>query len=438
MNSPQGRRRRARARHPVTPVILRGAAWKARDIPNHCLRRHCHVLAATFRKEQYASLRALCGRLFPVLETRSRVLTEIHPTELAVVAGVARLGAYVAHWVREPEDWLPDPAANGLSQWADLLRHLLARYPVPSFLDLAWELPGELRHFERDCWCALAQGVSLRLVDGFPPGIPHRVLHSALTGSSNGGRRTFAHAIWTAQLKALDASPALTEAILTSRVPFDLGNYALWSRLAAKFSTASDAVALRFGFVVEVLVAVRGHRGAVQVEQLLRLSLATLIRHCVRFATALLNSDGHRLTESQVSEAAGRTDLSRLANSRWQPVLGPVPFASKRAQVAGQTTWTIEELCSLDALRLEGDAMKHCVAGYASGCRNGSSAIFSVRQYLPNREGTLQNISHATIQLHPASGKIVQIRGFQNRPVNQTVMDIVDEWAAAKGLECTG
>src|SRR4029434_4160896 len=90
----------ARPEEPLTPAILRNDAWTARCIRNNCLRQHCHVLATTFRRREFASLRAVCARVLLVLETRSRVLTEIHPTELAVVAGVARLCFYFAPWRR--------------------------------------------------------------------------------------------------------------------------------------------------------------------------------------------------------------------------------------------------------------------------------------------------------------------------------------------------
>src|SRR5678815_3729271 len=144
MNPFQGREF-ACPEEPVMPAILRGDPWTARRIRNNCLRQHCHALATTFRRHEFTSLKADCARVFLMLETRSRVFTEIHPTELAVVAGVARLGAYSDQWLREPEDWRPVADADARTQWADLLRHLLARYPVPSFLDYAWEIRGTLQ-----------------------------------------------------------------------------------------------------------------------------------------------------------------------------------------------------------------------------------------------------------------------------------------------------
>ncbi|MHA3770504.1 PcfJ domain-containing protein [Verrucomicrobiota bacterium sgz303538] len=424
----------ARPQEPITPVILRGDAWKARRIQNNCLRQHCHALATTFRRHEFTPLRAVCARILFVLETRSKVLTDIHPTELAVVAGVARLGAYADQWLRQPEDWWPDAGVDARSQWADLLRHLLSRYPVPAFLDYVWLTKGTLEHFERDCWCALASGRSLRDVPGFPRSIPRRVLHATLTGDTSARSQTLAQAIWLAQLRVLDASPALEAAVMASRVQFELGNYALWLRLAEKFSADSDARASRFGFVADTLVAVRAHRGPTQVEQLLRLPLAALIRHCIRFITSLLDVHGHVLTDAQVREAAEKASLAKLASSHWQPLLGTVPFASKRAQVHKQATWQVEELCSVDALRNEGQVLSHCVARYAYRCRTGSSAIFSVRHYKANLAGGTQITSYATIEVHPRTRKVVQIRGNRNRTVNNTIMTIIYEWSAAKGL----
>jgi hypothetical protein len=317
------------------------------------------------------------------------------------------------------------------------LRHLLAEYSVPWFLDYAWEIQGTLEHFERDCWCALAKGRSLRDVNGLPRSIPRRVLHAALNSVTGTQKCTFARAIWLAQLCALNASPTLEAAVLSSRVQFELGNYALWSRLAAKFSANSEALASQFGFVAETLVTVRAHRGVDQVEQLLKLPLATLIRHCIRFFTGLLNANGHLLTEAQVHEATAKADLSRLANLRWQPLLGTVPFASKRGKTGKHPSWRVEELCSVDALRDEGRVMSHCVARYACRCRTGSSAIFSVRHYKVDFEGDTQANSYATIEVHPRTRKVVQIRACRNRPVNNTIMTIIHEWAAAKGLVCT-
>ncbi len=423
----------ARPQVPVTPVILRGGVWTARRIRNNCFRQHCHALATVFRRRDLAGLKAACARIFPVLETRSHVLHHLHRKELDVVSIVARLGAYSNKWLRHPEDWHPDPQADARTQWASLLRHLLARYPVPAFLDAVWQIKGELAHFERDCWCALAQGISLRDVRGFPASISGRVLHLALT---SGHGRSLAEALWLAQSRHLGASSALQAAVLSSRVLVQFSDHALWVRLVAKFAAGEEAASSQFGLVADALAAIRSHRDAAQVELLLKLPLPELIRHCIKVVTTLLRERGHLLTDEQVREAAAMAELNKLSSSRWRPLLGREPFASKCGQAHGHASWQVQELCSIDDLKREGSAMRHCVARYAWRCWKGSSAIFSLRHHRTDDAGQAQVTSFATIEVQPRTLRVVQIRAHCNRPVNTYHMNIIHEWSMAKGLVC--
>lgn len=301
------------------PVILAGRAWTGRRISNNCLRQHCHALVRTFRRADLKGLQAKCARIFTVLETRSRILHEIHPNEIAIVAAVARLGAYAGCWLRDPEDWLPRAEDDAHAQWAHLLRHLLARYDVPGFLDSAWLLKGSLVHFERDCWCALGFGRSLRQVDGFPQSVSNRVLHHALVG---GRGKSLAEAVWHAQLQHMKACAVLQDAVMGSRVPQELYDHALWLRLTAKFVGAGDSAATHFALVADSIVAVKAHRGFAQVERLMALPLTDLVRHCQRFVTELLRSNGHLLSPEQLRAAAEKAQLSKMVAATWPPFLG--------------------------------------------------------------------------------------------------------------------
>ena len=130
-----------------------------------------------------------------------------------------------------------------------------------------------------------------------------------------------------------------------------------------------------FGLVADTLVAAQNHRGAGQVERLLRLPLETLIRHGIRYITLLLQANGHLLTEDQVRKAAEKAELKKLVEARWAPVLGGEPFGSKLGKIRARATWRVEELSSLDALRAEGEAMGHCVARYAHRCRSSELGV---------------------------------------------------------------
>ncbi len=432
--NPHHGRALARPQAPVLPVILRGGAWTARRIRQNTLRQHCHILGTAFRRPDLAALKARCARILLALETRSRILIDLHPRELNVVPVVARLAAYRPDWLRRPEDWQPDAEADARLQWADFLRHLLARYPVPSFLDAAWQTRGPLRHLERDCWCALAQGRRLRdEAPGFPRSVGSRLLHEALT---NDRARSLVEAIWLAQLHRLGASPALEKAVLSSRVLGEFSDHARWKRLAEKFAAGNDAQAVHFGLVADTLVAVQNHQGNKQAEQLRRLPLEMLISHSIRFTTRLLQASGHLLTEAQVRSAAETGQLKKLAFSRWLPLLGGKPFASRIGNVRGHAFWQIEELHSVDALQEESRVMSHCVQSYARRCRAGNSAIFSVRHYPANDAGPSAGVSCATVEVHPATRKVVQVLAARNRPVNNTIASIIREWSAAHNLTC--
>jgi hypothetical protein len=424
----------ARPHAPVMPVVLSGRAWTARLVRNNCFRQHCHAAARSRRVIGVPHWQVLGTRLLTVLEVRSRVLFDLHPKELSVVPAIVRLAAYAPSWVRQPEDWQPDPAQDARAQWATFLRHLLALYPVPEFLDSAWHVFGQPEHLDRDCWIAVAQGRSLKDVPGFPRSITSRVLHAAL----NGGKATsLASAIWHAELHAARAAPALRDAVMTHRVFQTLGWHALGARLVEKFTAAAAveaSVAAHFPWVVDALHAIDAHQGRAQAEQLLRLPLSALMRHAVKFLTGLMNEEGHDLTEEQVRAAAGSAQLLRLAARRWRPMLGGIPFESRSGWVDGRPIWRVDELCTTEALKVEGRAMWHCVSGYTGRCRSGRSAIFSVR-FLKREKAVVEALSVATIEVEQATRKIVQIRAPRNSHPGHNVMRIIDEWAAANHLE---
>jgi hypothetical protein len=351
------------------------------------------------------------------------------------VAGVARLGAYATGWVRAPEEWVPEATAHAWSQWGDLLRHLLARYPVPRFLDGAWAIAGSLEHFERDCWCAIAQGRSLRAVPGFPRSVPRRVIHLALiSGDSSQRNRGIAESIWRAQLRALNASPELEKAVLDSRIPREWGDYRLWWRLAAKFAAAKDVAAEKLSFVANTLVAVGAQRGRSQVEQLMKLPLRELIRHGEGFARRLIEGLGYSETDAAARGVMEKDNFARLFESSWPPLLGSDRLAPRK-QARG-APWVMEELCSVAALEAEGRVLRHCVARYAADCRSGRSAIFSVRRGGANEDGEAETTSFATVEVLRPMNRIVQIRAFRNGFVNNTIMGIVRDWAADHDLVC--
>jgi hypothetical protein len=163
---------------------------------------------------------------------------------------------------------------------------------------------------------------------------------------------------------------------------------------------------------------------------LILILILILIRHCKRFVSEVLLTHGHLLTSEQVRAAAEKAQLSKMGATSWPAMLG-----SDSLQPAHlNTSWQIIELCSLAALREEGLAMNHCVAGYTRRCKQGSSAIFSLRHIETDAEGNARSVSYATIEVHPRSRKIVQLCAFRNRLVNNSVHRLIQTWAQRNRL----
>jgi hypothetical protein len=90
--------------------------------------------------------------------------------------------------------------------------------------------------------------------------------------------------------------------------------------------------------------------------------------------------------------------------------------------VDGAHEWTISELTSSRELAAESAAMHHCVGSYAHRCAAGTSAIFSAR-----RDGERM----FTIELEPATRRVVQARGVANRACTESELAVVARWLEA-------
>ena len=85
-----------------------------------------------------------------------------------------------------------------------------------------------------------------------------------------------------------------------------------------------------------------------------------------------------------------------------------------------------EQLLNLDSLKEEGEALHHCVGGYASKCGQGESAIVSMRR---NGRRTI------TIEMDRENRKVTQVRGKYNRSPSRTESAWIIQWCEAVGAE---
>jgi len=87
------------------------------------------------------------------------------------------LSAHAGRWVREPEGWEPR-SHNAYRQFHSLVRHLTARYEVPTFLNTAWLEGLTPKGVVHQRWFLhVAQGQNIRTAVGLPVPLSKRQAH---------------------------------------------------------------------------------------------------------------------------------------------------------------------------------------------------------------------------------------------------------------------
>jgi hypothetical protein len=91
--------------------------------------------------------------------------------------------------------------------------------------------------------------------------------------------------------------------------------------------------------------------------------------------------------------------------------------------------WTIAELLTDRELRLEGQALRHCVAAYADRCAGRRASVWSLR--VETGRGRRRVL---TIEVDPAARAVRQARGQANRRPRPGELELIASWAAREGL----
>ncbi len=414
----------------VVTNIIDGKPWTAASIKNNHLRQHCHILGRAFAKPNQLTdtLKPSFRRLLCIATQRSHLLTHFHPDKLDCVTLLLRVANYADRWLRPPESWQPDQTVPPASQWRSLLAHLFQAYPLPEFFDSAWFTFGALAHLERDWYCHVAAGGSLRRAPGMPRSVSARALHRMLRAP---GKLTIRQALRWGQAQAAGCSRRLTWEILRSAMVNDLSHDGLWSRLLQKIAAAAHFPARDWSLLVDGLQYTLKREGLPKALRLLDLPWRDLRNHCrMLFVSCLhvLQSDGGIFGEVHLKKSAFRQELLHLAQAVWPTM----PKANRVAIIYDpDTIWSFHELNSLSQLLLETKIHKHCVASYRKHCQSGSSAIFSMRGQSVHSADVTRRL---TLEVDRRSREITQVRGRWNRRAYDAENRAIARWAEQNKL----
>ena len=350
-------------------------------------------------------------------------------------------------WRRRPRDW----RARGVDprrQFGQLLRFLFADYPLAPCWDEPFVAPADGPAVPwpdaatgRRWFADVAQGRSLRDLDGFPVEMTKRVAHALATSPPD---LTLAAAVRRAQVVGSGGSERLATAVAGSRLGrqfFDPAGEAFWAEVVRFLSAAGLLDAREVGPLVDYLhhlrfaparpgrpperpdLSMAGRSPAALIRQMhewhgrLNRGVYQLRRRADRAADLAARGGVHG--------GDGPRRLRRPGPAEAWPSCGVPGWFARRSLPDGDVLDEVAELTTADQLRAEGAAMAHCVASYAHQCASGASAVFSYRQ---------DAVRVLTIEVAPAARRVVQVRGRRNRPPTVGELRVIGNWCRRRGL----
>lgn len=153
---------------------------------------------------------------------------------LSFLDGLIALSRRQDEWIRRPRAWRAQ-SYNARRQFTSLSRHLLARYPVPGFLDAAWMRSDEPSEQYRDWFIRIGSGQSLRGAPS-PIVLTKRIVHHFLRAPASYGVE---QAIRWGQIHALGGDRRLSDAVIETRLGQCFEHEDFWVSVIRFFVTFS-------------------------------------------------------------------------------------------------------------------------------------------------------------------------------------------------------
>ena len=324
-------------------------------------------------------------------------------------------------WRRPVEDWKPR-THNTRRQFASLARHLLAQYPVPSFMDSVWFL-GTSRsalRFQKWFW-HIGSGNSIRTAD-VPIFLTKRMAHYFVRAP---GGCSVEQALRWGQVLGLGGDFRLALAIIASRLGERFEHDDFWATVIRFFIENPMLDTAQIGPIIDYLHNQRFVEreefvppGVIQRRPPPQANLSmkgrspnTLLRQVERW---------HRQLAKESVDLRAEWTASGIGAFDW---------IEGREGSENQRRWTIRELLSAKALVSEGRAMQHCVATYVRSCTRRDTSIWSLQMH--NYEGSQRIL---TVEVRLSAKMICQARGKRNVLPDTKARNILRRWASEQGI----
>ena len=345
------------------------------------------------------------------------------------IQGIIALVEDKERWIRPLETWRVE-TYNPDEQFSDLVRHLLADYEVPRFMDNAW-LDGNRVHQN---WFKHigAAGQNIRTASGLPFVLTKKAAHYFLTAPND---YTIAEALHWGQVHALGGDKKLAEALRgtylvralnrdTAPRNFWFVEEDFWISVIRFFIRNPGLNVRHVGPIIDYIQHQKYTDQRIAAEGETMGPPHPNFSMKGRTPEALLQQVGawhlelHRAAEAQ---------KKKIRQCRWKRSrIGAFRFQQ------GNRTWDITEITNQSELHAEGKIMGHCVLTYLELCTSGETSIWSM---MVQDEGETVWKKVVTIAVAPRSRRITEVRGKFNRFPTQEEKSILERWATEENLK---
>lgn len=398
--------------------MSRGFAKRKRFV-RWCIDMAIHDALAIARQRSVGSS---FERLLAVVRGRSSMLRRLPPSgrpgwleAFELLRGLLAV-ARPQHWLRPPENWLPDTTADGSwdtagprAQFESLVRHLLATHPVPRFMMGVWfEEASQQAQRHQKLFRHLARGNSIR--GASLPIVLNRAMAQWFERAPH--HLTVEQALRWSQIRAWGGGETLAAEVVATRLGQQFTDEAFWSRALRCWIARRRLDLTLIGPMVEFL-----HH------------------HPQRWHLSLFQSSCRKrfaAFERQVRAwLEGQDDAADAGTSVWpQSGIGGFHETMGDGTPWSARYWSIHELTSRAQLIEEGEQMRHCVASYTAKCRKRCTSIWSLRRY-----GVLGSQRVLTIEVALPHRQIVTALGPRNAWPTPHELQVVHRWANQQQLQ---
>jgi hypothetical protein len=178
-------------------------------------------------RERFRALVAHVQRVSKLFDGRPVVDEYPRHAHNTMLGALASLATHHTAWIRPLEDWRPS-TKNMNRQFASLVRHLLAEYPVPAFMDSVWFK----RSRSQNWFIHVGRGHSIRTAERPLIPLTRRMAHELMQAPTH---YTIEHAFRWAQVHALGGNPRVAEGVSATRLGSHFRDDDFWSTVVRFF-----------------------------------------------------------------------------------------------------------------------------------------------------------------------------------------------------------